>query len=374
MVESNRRSVVFQLRSLSGGIGVVVARLATEFERLGVDVSVLCEKPVTGSVSVLPATINVECTGSTMKARGFLRLLAYLRRRRPDHVITNDRRANVAAITAKRILLSRAAITSVVHDTYSIAMRSKSEHDKRTQLRHYRQFYRYNDRIISVSRGAREDFAALANIAPDSIDVIYNPLPPRSELETPAAPSGHRWLIPEKTVPVIVGAGRLQREQKNFALLLRAFSLLQKQRKARLIIIGEGRDRERLERLATDLGIQQDVDMPGWQQNAYAFFRESSVYAHCSVHEGFGLAISEALALGTRVVATDCPHGPREILDDGRLGLLVPPGDESAMAVALASALEMPRPDADLLEEHKRRFDVTSIAHQYLTLLGIEPR
>lgn len=366
--------MVFQLRSLSGGIGIVVARLATEFERLGVDVGILCEKTPGSSVSVLPSTIDVECTGSTMKARGFLRLLAYLRRRRPDHVITNDRRANVAAISAKRILLSRTAITSVVHDTYSIAMRSKSEDDQRTQIRQYRRFYPYNDRIISVSRGAGEDFAALANIAADRIDVIYNPLPLRSELETPAASSGHRWLTTEETVPVIVGAGRLQREQKNFALLLRAFSLLLKQRKARLIIIGEGKDRARLERLATELGVQQDVDMPGWQKNAYAFFRESSVYAHCSVHEGFGLAISEALALGARVVATDCPHGPREILDDGRLGLLVPPGDESAMAAALASALEMPRPDSVLLAEHKRRFDVTSIAHQYLTLLGIEPR
>jgi glycosyltransferase involved in cell wall biosynthesis len=235
--------VVFQLRSLSGGIGIVVARLATEFERLGVDVGILCEKPPGSSVSVLPSTIDVECTGSTMKARGFLRLLAYLRRRRPDHVITNDRRANVAAISAKRILLSRTAITSVVHDTYSIAMRSKSEDDQRTQIRQYRRFYPYNDRIISVSRGAGEDFAALANIAADRIDVIYNPLPLRNELETSAASSGHRWLTMEETVPVIVGAGRLQREQKNFALLLRAFSLLLKQRKARLIIIGEGKDR-----------------------------------------------------------------------------------------------------------------------------------
>lgn len=372
MARNKRQSVVFQLRSLTGGVGIVVARLAKEFERLGVDVAVVCEKPLHRAVTSFPDTIDVESTGSIMKASGFLRMLAFLARRRPDHVITNDRRSNVAAIRAKRVLRLRGAVSNVLHDTYSVALQFKSEEDQRAQIRHYREIYPRNHRIFAVSRGVATAFAELSGLPPDRIDVTYNPMPALAQLRAQSEAPLHRWLEGPRRVPVIVSAGRLQHDQKNFAMLIRAFHRLRQQRAARLVIIGEGKDRARLEQLVTELGIAGDVDLPGWQQNPYPFYRNCDVFAHCSIHEGFGLAIAEALSLGARVVAMDCPHGPREILRDGEFGLLVPYKDEVAMAAALDRALQAPAPEAPSLAKHIARFDAESVARRYLDLLGIK--
>jgi len=373
MAKDNGRNVVFQLRSLDGGVGIVVARLARGFERLGVEVAVVCEQPLHRAATSLPDTVTVFSTGSVMKIPGFMRLLAFLVRRRPDHILTNDRRSNVAAMTAKRLLRLRCAISSIVHDTYSVALQFKNEDDRRAQIRHYREVYPRNHRIFAVSHGAAKAFAELAGLPVQRIDVTYNPLPSQSQLREQAAAPLHRWLEPPRVVPVIVSAGRLQRDQKNCAMLVRAFHQLRQQRAARLIIIGDGKDRAGLEQLVAELGIAGDVDFPGWQRNPYPFYRSCDVFAHCSVHEGFGLAIAEALALGSRVVAVDCPHGPREILQDGRLGLLVPHGDVAALAAALGRSLEMQAPEAALLAEHVGRFDAETVARRYLGLLGIKP-
>ncbi len=372
MTDNKRQSVVFQLRSLAGGVGIVVSRLAREFERRGIEVAIVCERPLHLAVAPLPDNVRAVSTGSIMKFPGFMRLLAFFARRRPHHILTNDRRSNLAALNARRILRLRSEISSIVHDTYSIPLQLKNEEDRRGQLRHYREVYRKNHRIFAVSRGAAMAFAELSGVPPDRIDVTYNPLPSQSQLRAQAKRPDHRWLRGPRSVPVIVSAGRLQRDQKDFESVLRAFHRLRQQRPVRLIIIGDGKDRPRLEQLVDQLGIAADVDLPGWQQNPYPFYRACDVFAHCSVHEGFGLAIAEALALGARVVATDCPHGPREILRDGRLGLLVPNGDVAAFAAALEQSLQMRAPETALVARHIARFDAESVARRYLGCLGIE--
>ncbi len=368
-----RRPVMFFLNSLSGGVGIVVARLCAEFERRGIAVCVVAEKPGVITAPELPPAVEVVVTGRVTRVRGFMRLVQTLWRIRPQHIVCNERRSTVAAFRATGVALLDIPVSAIVHDTYSVALRRKTDTDQRSQERHYRTFYPRLRSIVAVSRGTARDFAALAEIPPGRVDVIYNPVPSWQELGTQNDVTGHRWFGANEAVPVIVSAGRLQCDQKDFATLLLAFRRLRQQREARLILLGEGRDRPHLERLVHELGIEGDVDMPGRVSRPYSYYREAAVFAHCSLHEGFGLAIAEALACGARVVAADCPHGPREILRDGELGGLFTAGDDVAMTVALSTALDSPAPSREAVQASLDRFRVATVADRYLEVLGIGP-
>jgi glycosyltransferase involved in cell wall biosynthesis len=167
--------------------------------------------------------------------------------------------------------------------------------------------------------------------------------------------------------PVVLAAGRLER-QKDFPTLLRAFALLRAERPVRLVVLGEGAWRERLAALAATLGVAADVDLPGFQPNPYPFLARTRVFALSSRWEGSPNVLTEAMALGTPVVATDCPSGPREILADGRYGPLVPMGDAPALAAALARALDEPLPSA-VLKGAVRDYSAIESARRYLALL-----
>jgi glycosyltransferase involved in cell wall biosynthesis len=194
--------------------------------------------------------------------------------------------------------------------------------------------------VVAVSRGAADDFARSSGFPRDRVEVVYNPvITPETAALAREAPD-HPWLIPGQP-PVILGVGRLT-PQKDFPTLLRAFAEVRRRRAARLIILGEGEDRANLLALAGALGVVDDVALPGFQRNALSYMAHSAVFVLSSAWEGLPTVLIEALAAGTRVVSTDCPSGPREILQEGRLGALVPVGDSSALAGAILEALERP--------------------------------
>ena len=161
--------------------------------------------------------------------------------------------------------------------------------------------------------------------------------------------------------------GRLTR-QKDFATLIRAFARVRQGLPARLIVLGEGEDRDDLEALCRSLGVAADVDLPGFVANPYAILARARLFVLSSRWEGLPGALIEALACGARVVATDCPSGPREILDDGRYGQLVAVEDEVALADAMRAALDgsfvAADPDAWI-----DRFDAEANTDRYLELL-----
>ncbi len=115
---------------------------------------------------------------------------------------------------------------------------------------------------------------------------------------------------------MVLGVGRLT-EQKDFPTLLRAFAEVATRRDARLIILGEGQLRETLLEQAQQLGIADKVAFPGFTDNPWAWMHRAAVFVLSSRWEGSPNTLTEALALGTPVVSTDCPSGPRELLSGG---------------------------------------------------------
>ena len=167
-------------------------------------------------------------------------------------------------------------------------------------------------------------------------------------------------------VPIILGVGRLV-EQKDFATLLRAFALVRTSRPARLVLLGDGPQRGRLEALARSLGISADCDMPGEVADVAGWMRSADLVVSSSLWEGLQATLVEALAVGCPVVATQCPGAARETLENGRLGPLVPVRDPVRMAEAIRTVLDSP-PDPLALATSASRFTTAGKAERYLDL------
>jgi glycosyltransferase involved in cell wall biosynthesis len=232
----------------------------------------------------------------------------------------------------------------------------------RTSMHH---FFPSADGIVAVSQDAADDLARFANLDRNAITAIYNPVvgdakPPAS---VPLAPAGW-WTGPHRKV---LAVGTLK-TAKDYSTLLAAFAQLHQRVDARLLILGEGECRAALEVQARQLGIEASVFMPGFVKEPSPYYQHADLHVLSSTVEGLPTVIIEALAAGTPVVSTDCPSGPREILCDGQFGRLVPVGDASAMAVALAESLAA-RHDHAALKERAQYFSIDKAVDQYLDLL-----
>jgi len=222
-------------------------------------------------------------------------------------------------------------------------------------------------KLICVSNGVAQHIISSYGIGADRVEVIYNPLIDRMTDQEPDDCS-HPWLSDgSPPIPTYLSAGRLV-AAKDFDTLIRAFAKLRTIQEARLIIVGEGVLRPQLEALVIELGLENYISLPGFVSHPKAYMHRASVFVLSSKNEGLGNVLIEALQSGTRVVSTDCPNGPREILLDGKLGPLVKPGDANSLAEAMLATLTTPAPDPILVAESLKRFDADLITDQYLRL------
>jgi glycosyltransferase involved in cell wall biosynthesis len=166
-----------------------------------------------------------------------------------------------------------------------------------------------------------------------------------------------------------MGMGRLTR-QKDFPTLVRAFARLRRERPLRLVILGEGRDAAVLRDIAGAEGIANDVALPGFRPNPYAWLARARLFVLSSAWEGSPNALTEAMALGVPVVSTDCRSGPSELLDGGRYGPLVPVGDVDRLVAGMREALDHPLPPATL-RRAVSEYTVETRARRYIEILGL---
>jgi glycosyltransferase involved in cell wall biosynthesis len=200
-----------------------------------------------------------------------------------------------------------------------------------------------------------------------ALHVVPNPVIGARSARLSQEKASHPWAA-ESQVPLVLAVGRLVR-QKGFDTLLAAFAKLRERRAARLLILGDGALRGELESQRRGLPCASDVELAGFVANPWPFYRAASVTALSSRFEGLPTVLIEALASGCPCVSTDCPSGPREILDDGRYGVLTPVGDVAALAAALHDALER-RWDVEALAARGAEFSVSQATDKYLRLLN----
>jgi glycosyltransferase involved in cell wall biosynthesis len=293
-------------------------------------------------------------------------LAAYLARERPDALLSALSYSNLAALWARERADVPVRVAISEHNTLSV--RSAQARARRWRVLPIveARWYPRADAILAVSEGVADDLARTAGLPRERITVTHNPVV-TDALEIAAREAvAHAWLRPGEP-PVVLGVGKLS-PQKGFDVLLRAFARVRRERPARLVILGEGPQRRTLERLARELGIADDVALPGFLANPFAWMAKCAVFALSSRWEGLPSVLIEALACGCAVVSSDCPSGPAEILEGGRLGPLVPVGDDDALGAAIARVLSSPS-DPAARRARARDFTVDRVAPRYLDAL-----
>lgn len=291
-------------------------------------------------------------------------LTNYLAEREPDAMLSAKTLGNVAALLARRQagVATRLVISERGHVSESIK-RSGKPWKMRKLPALLRRTYPLADGIVAISKEVGDDLAEIAGLERRRVETIYNALLRPAALDLP--PADHPWFRDE--LPVVLGAGRLGK-QKDFPTLINAFAKVRARRPCRLMIIGDGEDRDALQRLIDDLDLGGDVLLPGFQANPFAFMKAADLFVLSSTHEGFGNVLVEALAAGCPIVSTACPAGPAEILDGGHFGRLVPVGDADAMAAAIEATLDTPS-SPEQLRARAADFSMDRTAERYLACL-----
>jgi glycosyltransferase involved in cell wall biosynthesis len=333
-----KRVAFFMPSFRGGGAERVMLNLAEGFAREGLPVDIVVaqrEGPFVGQVSGAVRTVDLGAHRVLAAMPGLVR---YLRAERPHALVSALPHANVVGIWAR--FLARVSTRMVIseHTVASLSAASSPLARARWLPIAMRFSYGRADAIVAVSDAVADDLTSLLGLDRRRITKIYNPVVTSQLVELAERPLEHAWFGAGEP-PVIVTAGRLT-AAKDHVTLIRAFAKLREARSARLLILGDGEERATLEALRAELGLSHDVSLPGFVVNPYQYMRRAAVFALTSRWEGFGNVLVEAMACGAAIVSTDCPGGPREILANGRYGVLTPVGDAGALARALAAQLD----------------------------------
>lgn len=358
------RSLVIYLPDLAGGgTERMHVNLAPHFLAAGMRVTFLLDRRTGPLLDKVPEGVEIHVLGASRQVAAIPKLVEYLRSNHVDFFISNMEHGNVISVWARKLAGVPTRIITAQHCSFRDQV-SRGNWKFKILPMLYRRMLPKADAIVCVSNGVAAEIADVCDLGLSRINVIYNGAVTAELKQAAEEPIDHPWL--GQGEPVLVAAGRLV-ELKDYPTLLRAFALLVKQKPTRLIILGDGPLRADLGLLAKELGVADRVDLPGFVANPMPFMRQASAFVLTSRAEGFGNVLVEAMACGTPVVSTDCPHGPAEILDYGRFGRLTPPGDAKALADAILDTLEAPLPAAEL-EERAAMFSIRQCVLDYLAL------
>lgn len=367
MTDSPHIALFIRTLRSGGGAQRAMVRFASGLARRGFRVTVL--SLVSGSA--FDAELDPRIERKTLAGRRLLfavpAIIAFLRQARPATLFTTEPASNLICIAAAR--LARTSTRVVIREGLfpSVAKHESPHRSTRFAYRLAPWFYRHADGIIAIASDMAVDLARVARLSRERIETIaVNPVVTPALLASAGGPVPHPWLD-DGGSPVILGVGRFSK-QKDFATLVRAFALVRAQRPCRLLLIGEGEERAYLEGIAGQSGHGADIAMPGFCAEPFAAMRACAVFVLSSRYEGLPNVLIEAIACGAPVVATDCPSGPKDVLDGERFGPLVPVGDERAMAAAINRILDEP-PDREILAARGMDFTVDRSLDHYMPLL-----
>lgn len=335
----------------------------------GFSVDFVVGSPDAPYLDTLPASVRLHHLTERDRYARRRFLHDYVERRRPAIVLTAKTEDDRIALAVKASQSGDTRYFLRPGTTQSERWNARGRHPLKRwwERRQLRALFQRADGVIAVSRGVAEDFAAITGLPLDRIRVVRNPnITPELE-QSACAPLDHPWFAPGEP-PVIMGIGGL-RFQKDFSTLIRAFALLHRRQPCRLLILGQGRQLQRLKRLSGELGVAEAVELHGFDPNPYRFLARAKLFVLSSLWEGSPNVLTESLALGVPVAATDCRSGPREILQDGRYGPLVPVGDVEALARAMEETLRRPLPP-ETLREAVRDYRLEISARGYLEAFG----
>lgn len=360
MVFSNLKIALVITNLRGGGAEKAFLKLAALMRRRGHEVHLFLLENIVEHVPDPALHVHALTKLGRAQTKGFLgKRLAATRLRRVfrQHEAGRPFDFTLATLPFADEIVSLAGLPRVWHriaNTLSAeieSLRQVSPHKALRRLARYRRVYRAKN-LIAVSAGVAEDLQRELGLTDANIVRLYNPFD-LNEIRRLAAeiPAG----LPHE--PYIVHVGRFV-PQKRHDLLFDAWRIAKLPHK--LILLAS--PSPALDDLIAAAGLAGSVIVAGFQQNPYPWIRAADALVLCSDHEGLPNVLIEALICGTRIVSTDCPSGPREIMAGALARFLVPAGDAQALAAALREAVTSPMP---LSNEDLARFSADTVAQGY---------
>jgi len=362
----NRKIAIYAPSLRGGGVERNAINLSRGLAEKGYSVDLVLTRAEGPFLKEVDDRVNLVDLAASRTLFSIPRLAGYLRKVRPAVMLSGMAHANFAAIVARKMAGATCRLVVSVHTCWSVGDGFTENWLDRNTAMIGRILYPRSDGIVAVSEAVAADLVKISQLNPATITVIPNPVamagPPVDSGQNPDHP-----FLQEGGVPLVVAVGRLSPE-KGFDVLLRAHALLLEQGRVHLLILGEGKERPRLESLVDELGSAGQVDMPGFVDSPSKYIAKASVVAMPSRIEGFGNALVEAMACGVPVVATKGSGGPGEILAGGRYGPLVPPDDPGALSRAITEVISNPVAPSELIER-AGDFTVDRVVDRYLEVL-----
>ena len=293
-------------------------------------------------------------------------LIRYIKTVKPQTIITGLEEQNFRLIIAK--YLSGNSVKCIIsvrnHLTTYFPLYYKINWH-RNYASAVRFLYPKADKIVAVSKGVKNDLVQSFGVLSDCITVIYNPVvTPNIVDRSTEYTKDDDWF--NSDIPVILSVGRLH-PQKRFEVLIQAVARVNENIPARLIILGNGAEKENLMALVNRLNLTSKVRFAGYQENPFSYMAKSSLFVLSSQNEGLPGVLIEAMACGCPVVASQCNSGPEEILDYGKWGTLVPVGEVDKLAKEIINALKK-KHDKQLLMERAQFFSANSAVEHYIRM------
>lgn len=360
--------IAFFVPSLSGGGAErCIITMANYFADEGYDVDLLVAYSHGEYFNLLNKKVNFILLSNKGVLYSVYPLIKYLKNKNPMAIVSTLTHSNIAVVIAR--FFAKRNIKLILREANTPSQESLTNVKHRIINRLASILYPFADYVVGVSDGVVKDLLKYYPLKESKVARIYNPTPVSKISIEAQVQTDHPWLI-DKNTTVLLAAGRLSK-QKDFVTLIKAFSLLRKSINAKLIILGDGEEKNNLINLTHHLNIHHDVDFPGFVDNVFSFMGGADLFVLSSLYEGLPGVLIQALSSGCPVVATDCFSGPREILEDGKYGYLVKVNDEQSLVNAIRNSLLVDsRFDRNVIEEHlKIKYSIKSTCEQYLALI-----
>jgi glycosyltransferase involved in cell wall biosynthesis len=369
-MKNNEKIAIFLPSFLGGGVEKMMVYLANNFSERGFTVDYVVIKNYGPYKELLSEKVNLIDLNKKRVITSIFALASYLRKNKPDVLLTAMNYVSIVAYIANKLSLTN---TKLVVSERAIPSKRLERNLKalvfKKTLSHV---YSKSSQVIAISNDVKTDLINNFKVKSQGITVVHNMV----DLNNIRLINNDKKLQlynkyfnqDENIPPIIIAAGRLV-EYKNFSYLIDAFYLLSKSNlKVKLIILGEGGERARLEKQIETYNLENRIKLPGFVTNPNDFYQISSLFVSTSKHEGFGNVIAEAMALGLPIIVSDCKGGPKEIVGYGKYGDIVPLNDVNLLALKITTKITE-KYDASISVNRSKDFGVDKISQQYLQVL-----
>jgi glycosyltransferase involved in cell wall biosynthesis len=345
----------------SGGAERAVANLSSELARRGHKISVFVLRAGGAYEATMDPAVTVVNLNAGKARQIIFNIGSVLKKHKVDTIFTVLFHINLYLLLSRLLTGWKTQIVACYQNTPSVVAQSSASGSEKVLMAVYRKLARSADRHFAISQGVAQDAQSYFGLQGLEIPVISNPIV--DDKAAPVSPVDLKGLFSQPVDAVIIASGRLTK-QKDYPTMLKALQRVRERRNVGLVILGTGELRDQIQALAEEIGLSQFVHFAGFQKSPLDWMAGADLFLLSSQWEGLANVVVEALSLGLKVVSTDCPYGPREILLGGALGALTPVGDDAALAVAIDHTLEQAH-DPAAATRRAQDFSIRAIADQY---------